>query len=63
MDQAVIDSTMVNAASKSKSQSSPPRFTDTEPSLDNLSNVMENAQQAANMMQERNEALSQIVGE
>lgn len=63
MDQAVIDSTMVNAASKSQSQSSPPRFTDTQPSLDNLSNVMENAQQAANMMQERNEALSQIVGE
>ena len=35
----------------------------TELSLDNLSNVMENAQQAAQMMQERNNALSEIVGE
>lgn len=63
MDQSVIDRTMVNGSEESQSRNSPPKFTETEPSLDNLGNVMENAQQAAQMMQERNEALSQIVGE
>ncbi len=63
MDQSVIDRTMVNGSEESQSRNSPSKFTETEPSLDNLSNVMENAQQAAQMMQERNKALSQIVGE
>lgn len=63
MDQAVIDSTMASGSDKSKANNRSPEFIASEPSLDNLSNVMENAQQAAQMMQERNEALSQIVGE
>ena len=63
MDQSVIDSTLVNGNSEGQSLTGPPKFTATEPSLDNLSNVMENAQQAAQMMQERNEALKHIVGE
>lgn len=63
MDQSIIDRTIENGSDESPSPNGPPAFTETDPSLDNLSNVMENAQQAAQMMQERNEALSQIVGE
>lgn len=61
MDQSVIDSTM--GKKDETSQTIAPSVTASEPSLDNLTHVMENAQQAAQMMQQRNEALSQIVGE
>lgn len=63
MDKALIDRTNNSGKKTASTQNNMPAFTASEPSLDNLTNVMENAQQAAQMMQERNEALSQIVGE
>ena len=63
MDKELIERTNSQGKNTAPEQNSPPAFTATEPSLENLTNVMENAQQAAQMMQERNEALSQIVGE
>ena len=65
MDQAVIDSAMGNnnEAEQMTEQKAAPDFTSSEPSLNNLTNVMENAQQAAQMMEQRNETLNQIVGE
>lgn len=63
MDKALIDRANNSGSASGPAQNKPPAFTASEPSLENLTNVMENAQQAAQMMQERNEALSQIVGE
>lgn len=65
---SAMDADLVARASQERNpeaakQSDAKDMQSTELSLDNLSNVMENAQQAAQMMQERNNALSEIVGE
>jgi len=63
MDADVIERANAPEVAETSSSVQPSAMPDTELSFENASKVMENAEKAAELMNQRNEALRQVIGE